>query len=44
MLFSVSAEESEIDLFFSLSGNIGAVFLLKGKERANVFLLESGND
>lgn len=44
VLFSVSAEESEIDLFFSLSNNIGAVFLLKGKERDNVFLLESGNE
>ncbi|MGN1163451.1 MAG: DUF58 domain-containing protein [Candidatus Ornithospirochaeta sp.] len=39
VLFSVSPEESEIDSFLHLSGGSGAVFLMHGEERKNVFIL-----
>ena len=37
-------ENDEIDSFFSLSKTEGAVFLLKGEERQNVFLLEERDE
>ncbi|MGN1190210.1 MAG: DUF58 domain-containing protein [Candidatus Ornithospirochaeta sp.] len=44
VFFSVSLEEVEIDNFFSLSSKEGAVFLMHGKKRENVFLLEEGDE
>ena len=44
VFFSVYMENDEIDSFFSLAKTEGAVFLLKGEERQNVFLLEEGNE
>lgn len=44
VFFSVSLEESEIDDFFSRSSEEGAVFMLHGKERERVFLLEEGDE
>ena len=43
VLFSVYMDEDEIERFFSISKKEGAVFLLKGNEGENVFLLEEGN-
>ena len=44
VLFSVYMDDDEIERFLSISKNEGAVFLLKGKERDSVFLLEEGNE
>ena len=44
VLFSVYMDEDEIERFFSISKKEGAVFLLKGNEGENVFLLEEGNE
>ena len=37
-------DNDEINSFFSLSKTEGAVFLLKGEERQNVFLLEERDE
>ena len=39
VLFSVSPSKEEKETFFSLSKGEGAIFVLKGKEEKNVFLL-----
>ena len=44
VFFSVYLDDEETDSFFSLSKEEGAVFLLRGEERDNVFLLEEGNE
>ena len=44
VFFSVYMDNDEINSFFSLSKTEGAVFLLKGEERLNVFLLEERDE
>ena len=44
VFFSVYMDNDEINSFFSLSKTEGAVFLLKGEERQNVFLLEERDE
>ena len=44
VFFSVYLDDEETDSFFSLSKEEGAVFLLRGEERDNVFLLEERDE
>ena len=44
VFFSVYLDDEETDSFFSLSKEEGAVFLLRGEERNNVFLLEERDE
>ena len=44
VLFSVSPKEDEIDSFLLVGEGSGAVFVLKGEERKNVFLLGGGDE